>query len=802
MNAWTTLVTHTLAHPQIAAGLADLLLKSCVLLLIAAGVCLGWRRSAAASRHLVWFLAVAGLLVLPALSGWQPAWHRPLWTMGSHASSDNELTFTLEFAANPAAHALNPVVPEAAGAGAVKAGVDPSAGGPRWEAQLPTVSVVLALAVWLAGAGVLLLGMGAGSLRLRALRRAAHPPTDAGWITLLHAIGGELGVGRRVMLLQSAAAVMPATWGWWRPVILLPAAADAWPPERRRVVLWHELAHVKRRDCLTQLAARLACAVYWFNPLVWMAARRMRIERERACDDLVLGGGGKASDYAGHLLEIARSFRPLPQVAALAMARSSQLEGRIAAIVDATRVRRGPRAGVIALCGAGVLAFLATVTVPGSKAEATPPGAEAKPWWDARLRAFFVEKGAQANQLAGQEAVAPEVWPYFAAGTNGDWLTATNLWTAMRKRAHQYDGTIPDHTLDKVWGPILETDLAWQQFAGWKEKYVLAYGNDILKSIPSGSIYFGGTDPGRGVITALQESHVEGKPFYTLTQNALADGTYLDYLRAMYGRAIQIPTAEDSQKCFGDYAADLQKRSDEHKLRPGEELHMEDGKVQIQGQVDVMNINGLLAKVIFDRNPDREFYVEESFPLDWMYLRLTPHGLIMKLNREPLARLSDAVLQEDHDYWSNYLRRLLGDGLNDDSTVADLTAFAEKVHLRHDLRGFTGDPEFVADTWAQMAFSKLRTSIGGVFAWRATQATDPAEKQRMNRAADFAFRQAYALCPKSPEALYRYVNLLMAGNRLDEAILLAETTLKFEPDNASIKDLVEKLKEFKSRPKN
>ena len=792
-------MTRTLAHPQIAGGLADLLLKSLVWLLIATGVCLGCRRKAAATRHLVWFLAVAGLLVLPALSGWQPAWHRPLWTLGSHASSDNELTFTLEFAAHPAApHALDPVVPKSAGAAVVDVGVDPGAGGPRWVAHLPAVAVALALAVWLVGAGIMLLGVGAGSLRLRALRRAAHPPADATWMTLLHEASGKLEVKRRVTLLQSAEEVMPATWGWWRPVILLPAEADEWPPERRWVVLWHELAHVKRRDCLTQLAARLACAVYWFNPLVWMVARRMCLERESACDDLVLNGGCKASDYAGHLLEIARTFRRVPQVAAMAMARSSSLEGRIAAIVDPARVRCGPRAGVVALCGIGVLALLAAVIVPGSKADAPAPGAEAKPWWDARLRAFFVEKGAQDRQLAGPDVVAPEVWPYFEAGANGDWLTATNLWTVMRKRAHQYEGTTADHTLDKVWGPILETDLAWQQFANWKKKYVLAYGNDIIKSIPPGSIYFGGTDPGRGVITAMQESHVEGKPFYTLTQNALADGAYLDYLRAMYGRTLQIPTAEDLNKCFADYSTDVRKRSDEHKLKPGEDFTMKDGKIEISGQVAVMNINGLLARIIFDRNPDREFYVEESFPLDWMYPQLTPHGLIMKVNREPLARLSDEVLQQDHDYWSNYLRPLLRDGFNDDSTVADLTAFVEKVYLRHDLKGFTGDPQFVADLWAQKAFSKLRTSIAGVFAWRANEATDPAEKQRMNRAADFAFRQAYSLCPGSPEPLYRYVNLLLAGNRLDEAILLAETNLKFEPDNTQIKDLIEQLKKFKS----
>src|SRR5205814_9781722 len=194
-------------------------------------------------------------------------------------------------------------------------------------------------------------------------------------------------------------------------------------------------------------------------------------------------------------------------------------------------------------------------------------------------------------------------------------------------RAGQYENTKPDEKVcaTTVWSTILETDLAWEDFANWKKKYVLAFGNDIIKSIPPGSIYFGGTDPGRGVITAMSESHADGKPFFTLTQNALADGTYLDYLRAMYGPTIYTPTAEDSQKSFNEYLADAQRRLAENKLKPGEDVRTNDGKVQVSGQVAVMSINGLITKIIFDRNPDREFYVEESFPLDWMYPHLSPN---------------------------------------------------------------------------------------------------------------------------------------------------------------------------------
>ena len=137
---------------------------------------------------------------------------------------------------------------------------------------------------------------------------------------------------------------MPMAWGLMRARVLLPAEADDWPIDRQRVVLLHELAHVKRRDCVTQMLAHLACATYWFNPLVWLAAQRLRAERERACDDLVLAAGTRGSDYADHLLDIARSLRSgaWPTWSAVTMAHRSQLEGRLMAILDPALPRRSP----------------------------------------------------------------------------------------------------------------------------------------------------------------------------------------------------------------------------------------------------------------------------------------------------------------------------------------------------------------------------------------------------------------------------------------------------------------------------
>ena len=298
----------------------------------------------------------------------------------------------------------------------------------------------------------------------------------------------------------------------------------------------------------------------------------------------------------------------------------------------------------------------------------------------------------------------------------------------------------------------------------------------------------------------MQKSQVNGDPFFTLTQNALADGTYLDYVRSMYGNKIYIPTAKDSERCFEDYTAEAQRRMQSHQLKPGEDVKMVDGKVQVSGQVAVMEFNGLLAKIVFDQNSNREFYIEESYPLDWMYPHLEPHGLIMKINRQPLPALSEAVVSQDHDYWVKYVQPMIGDWLKSDTSVQEVATFAEKVFAKKDITGFTGDPQFIQNAYSQMMFAKLRSSQAGLYAWRAQHATDASEKERMNDAADFAFRQAFALCPYSIEAIFRYVNLLLSENRLADAITVAGTAAKMpavqSSDGEQIRNLVEHLQEF------
>jgi len=423
-----------------------------------------------------------------------------------------------------------------------------------------------------------------------------------------------------------------------------------------------------------------------------------------------------------------------------------------------------------------------------------------------QLKLFVAEKEAQAN--AATNKIPSEFKAFFAAAAKGDWLTVSNAFVEFRKHAGQYEhsGKTNERLRGTAWQAVLETWGTLAAFGEGDEKYSTAFGEDIIESIPPGSIYFGGTDPGRFIVTALQKSHVKADPFFTLTQNALADSTYLDYVHGMYGEKIYVPTQEDSQKCFQDYMTDAQRRMQNNQLKPGEDVKQDaDGRIQVSGQIAVMEINGLLAKVIFDKNPGYEFYIEESFPLDWMYPYLEPHSLIMKINRQPLAALSEDVVSKDHDYWAKLVEPTIGGWLNDDTSVTEVAAFAKKTFGKQDFSGFNCDPCFIQNAYSHQMFSKLRASIAGIYAWRLKQAAGAAEKERIAHEADFAFRQAWALCPYSMEAVFRYVNFLLEQKRGADALLVAETAAQMPAmqgkEGDQVRGLVEQLQKFqKAKP--
>jgi hypothetical protein len=438
--------------------------------------------------------------------------------------------------------------------------------------------------------------------------------------------------------------------------------------------------------------------------------------------------------------------------------------------------------------------------------------ADATPMFPAQLLAFSATKEQQAQKLAADLNIklSPEIRDYFKCASQGDWPGVSDLYMQLKLRSGRLKGEVNDPAVSSpLWQTIIEVQTAYEAFAAGGTKYPLAFGNGIIESIPAGSIYFGGTDSGRGLVTALCPSQAEAKPFYTLTQNALADRRYMDYLRSMYGRRIYIPTAEDVRHAFTQYADDLQQRmkhdvdfpNGPRQLKPGEDVHVVDGRVQVTGEAAVMGINALIVQTLFDHNTNCEFYVEESQPLDWMYPYLLPHGLIFKLNREPLPALTTATLDADHAFWAKRCESMLGDWLKPETSVSNVCDIVDQVYGRKNWLHFTGDTGFVTNDFATQAFSKLRSASGDLYQWRLASGADAGDKARLRAETDYAFRQAFALCPSSPEAVYRYVNFLLGEHRYDDALLITRTARKLDPENGALNSLLSQLQDYRRSTK-
>jgi tetratricopeptide (TPR) repeat protein len=280
---------------------------------------------------------------------------------------------------------------------------------------------------------------------------------------------------------------------------------------------------------------------------------------------------------------------------------------------------------------------------------------------------------------------------------------------------------------------------------------------------------------------------------YIITQNALADSTYMAYIRDHYDYSrptlndpktladrgpvfrallrmawdplwrssvypkepIWIPSEKDGQMAFQQYVEEL-------KTRPpmaGEDVKVEGGRVSVQGVAGVMAINGILTKNIFDHNKDKHsFYVEESYVIPWMYPYMEPYGIILKINKEPLAAITPDMVTRDTAYWDSLFK---------------------------DLRD---DPKFRRDDVAQKSFSKLRSAIGGLYAYR-----------RMIKEAEYAYRQAIELCPESPEANFRLAQLFVELGRFDDGVDILEGYQKLDAYNVKIREAIKQIKGMKGQ---
>jgi len=344
----------------------DVAIKAFALLAVAAAATLALRRASSALRHFVWLLAILGVLLLPVLSVTLPQWGLlPAWldvraaittVFDPQRSGLAGQSARLQVAANHAPEIEAFETHDEARAGVMPAPLSTdqhrrSEGRPPAEGvdssndmQVGHASLfeILALAVWLVGVGVCCTSTLIGAISLRRLGRSSQRVSDESQLGLLSDLCDQLAFRRPVTLLQSHRRSVPMTWGAVRPRLLVPNEFADWDGDRKRIALLHELVHIKRGDYLVQLVTGLACAIHWFNPLVWLARRQMVIEREGACDDVALRMGSRPSDYAEHLLHIGARLSsgwPARHVAA-AMARQSQMESRLRAVLDPSRNRK------------------------------------------------------------------------------------------------------------------------------------------------------------------------------------------------------------------------------------------------------------------------------------------------------------------------------------------------------------------------------------------------------------------------------------------------------------------------------
>ncbi len=310
------------------------------------------RHRPARQRVALWSLLFSGVALAPLLS-LLPGWRLP-GLESSSAIPENEAVSEALLVTPPTAsedRALPTDVPEAE--------LLPTVTAAPIEITEPTpVSWSEALVgIWLVIALAKLTALGLGLRRARGLTRQASPDQTEEWRLLVNAVASTVGLTRTPALHFSGGVSSPMTGGWLKPFVLLPIDARSWPKEQRRVVLMHELTHIRRHDWIALIAARFLCSVYWFDPFLWAAWRRARLEREKACDEAVIANGISASLYARQLMTVALQSSHSRGLATLAMARRSELEERLMSLVRQARPRQRGAAALWPLLGLTTLIF-------------------------------------------------------------------------------------------------------------------------------------------------------------------------------------------------------------------------------------------------------------------------------------------------------------------------------------------------------------------------------------------------------------------------------------------------------------
>ena len=336
-----------------------------------------------------------------------------------------------------------------------------------------------------------------------------------------------------------------------------------------------------------------------------------------------------------------------------------------------------------------------------------------------------------------QKQVPAAVEKFFEALEKGEWKEIDAQWHELAKRAGQYEfSTETWEELSPFWPAVLDAYGVAEQAHDWPAQQLLDYGNAILDSLRPGMVYVGGTDNGRWIPELLNETS-GSEPHIIITQNALADGRYVEFMQSLYDGGMSTLTAQDSERAFGDYMADARKRfdhdqqspDDPKQVRPGEDIRVMDGKVQVSGQVAVMSINERLLQTLMSKKPELSFAIQESSPLRGTYGDALPLGPLMELGaRDGQNDFTPERATQTLDYWRAAAGRVFSD---------PTAAGSEEV-----LKSYSHDAVSAANLLAAHQFS--------------------AEAEQ-------AYRLAAQLWPENPESVAGLAGILAQSGREEEA---------------------------------
>jgi hypothetical protein len=388
----------------------------------------------------------------------------------------------------------------------------------------------------------------------------------------------------------------------------------------------------------------------------------------------------------------------------------------------------------------------------------TPAAQEDKPALTAEevVAGKVVQFGKKRRELVhaiarrSQKEIPPEVEKFFDAIESGNWETVTNQWHQLAVHSGQYDfSTNHWEHLNPFWPSVLDAYGVAEQAHLWPAQQLLDYGNAILGALKPGMVYVGGTDNGRWIPELLNDTS-DGEQHIIVTQNAFADGRYLDFVNDLYSDRFSTLTQDDSQRAFADYVSDAQKRlehdhqfpDEPRQVLPGEDIQVVDGKVQVKGQVAVMAINERLLQMLMQKNPDLPFAIEESFPFRGTYANAQPLGPLMELNaRNDQNPFTAERATQSADYWQNAAQEILS---NADASSSEAA-----------LKSYSHDASAAANLLAAHDF---------------------------NSQSEETYRLATQLWPGNPESVAGLANLLAATGRGAEAQQLRENFSKEFPD--------------------